>query len=85
MPLLNGVHWYPDASQPSGDQSQNLKVYKMRQTGEVFHTYEEYLQRLRLLHARQWSSQISGRKGLNYEEAAHEDKSVDALIAKARL
>ena len=57
----------------------------MRQTGEVFQTYEEYLQRLRLLHSKQWSSQISGRNGLNFEEAAHEESNVDALIAKARL
>ena len=57
----------------------------MRQTGEVFLTYEDYLQRLQLLRSKQWSSQISGRQGLNYEEAAHEDSNVDALVAKAKL
>lgn len=57
----------------------------MRQTGEVFNTYEEYLQRLHLLHSKQWTSKISGRNGLNYEEAIHEDSNVDSLLAKACL
>ncbi len=85
MPLLNGINWYPDTSRASDGTSRDSKVYRVRQTSEIFHSYEEYLQRIRLLQSRQWSSLVSGRHGLNYEEALHEDSSVEALVAKVNL
>lgn len=82
MPLLNGTCWYPSTHKPSDTSTHESKVFRVRQTGEIFQSYEEYIGRLRLLHSKRWTSQCSGRNGLNYEQALEEDDNVDDLIAK---
>ena len=82
MPLLNGTCWYPINQHPCEIPAKESKLFRVRQTGEVFDSYEDYTKRLRLLQSKNWTSQISGKNGLNYEEAIHEDTSIDALVAK---
>lgn len=85
MPLLNGKLWQPSHVQPSATLSQDSQVFRMGQTGEYFYTYEDYLERLRLLQSKQWGSLSTGKNGLNYQQALFEDCNADELTAKVCL
>lgn len=78
MPLLNQKPWIPTALAVPTGTSGSDKVFAVRQTGEVFVTYEEFAARLRLLQSRQWSS--NGKTGLNYEEAIREDRDAETWL-----
>lgn len=75
MPLLNNKPWVPTALQAPPGTGNDAKIYHVRQTKEIFTTYEAYTARLKLLQSKQWSS--NGKAGLNYEEAILEDKRAE--------
>ena len=82
MPLLNLKPWFPESQKP--DVLPDAKIYHVRQTGEVFATYEEYISRIILLTSRQWQS-TNGKTGLTYEQALREDELAQHLLEKVRL
>lgn len=72
MPFLDGKPWQPNAVQDPSQLSGKEKLYRAPQTGEVFDSYDLYLNHLRLLQSSRWTS-LKGTEGLNFSQASLED------------
>ncbi|PSC69056.1 DDT domain-containing protein [Micractinium conductrix] len=78
MPLLNRKPWQPAA--PPSDLSPEEQVWVMESTGEVFRSYEAFLQKKELYGQAVFSCRYSGKGSLTLEEAlAAEKKAVEGL------
>lgn len=53
----------------------NRQVYLINETGEWFTNYNEYIERLTLLQDKQYETELSGMKQLNYFEAIRDDET----------
>lgn len=82
MPLLNQKPWFPTSLKPPDGVKDTDKVFHLRQTGEIFDSYESYLSRVRLLQSKQWSA--GGKDGLNYEQALVEEQRAQELSNQVR-
>ena len=72
----------PPAGKTEGAKKENAKpkerppikeVFVMRITGEVFESYEDYLETLRSYLARKWTCRYTGTSGLTMEEALNSE------------
>jgi len=72
MVLLQKKLWQPEPLPTGYDDS--LDVWWLPTTREAFLRYTDYLERLRIVRSRIWSSLSSGKTNLTFEEAAHEDE-----------
>lgn len=81
MSVTNGICWYP-SNRVQDVRALDTKVFQVKETGEVFSSYEEYLARMRSLKGNHTASQGGGRNGLTLEKANREDGSTDVLVAK---
>ena len=82
MPLLNKREFVlgPTAPDPSKKQDE---VFVVRVTGEVVHSYEEYLAKMHLYLKPEWQDRFSGKGGLTYEAALGQEQK--ALIQLAQV
>ncbi|CAI0430906.1 unnamed protein product [Linum tenue] len=67
MPLLKKTP-FPLVEPPEDLEPKDL-VYQVRYTKEIFHDYQEYVNRINLYRQRIWTCKISGKANLTYEEA----------------
>ncbi len=72
MVLLQKKQWQPEPLPTGYDDS--LDVWWLPTTKEAFVRYQDYLDRLRIVRSRIWSSLSSGKTNLTFEEAVHEDE-----------
>ncbi|TFK57352.1 hypothetical protein OE88DRAFT_1730725 [Heliocybe sulcata] len=62
----------------------NKEVFYLRQTGEIFETYEEYASRMTFYKVKQFQCEVTGKSGLDYFQAL-ESEHQEARTMQARF
>ena len=84
MPFLDGRPWHPTGPLNGKSFSADCSLFRVSHTGEVFESYDQYIERLRLLQSHRWTS-LKGTSGLNFSQASMEDSQRKSFLLKASL
>ncbi|KAL4440713.1 hypothetical protein ABPG77_000422 [Micractinium sp. CCAP 211/92] len=79
MPLLHRRPYVPTA--PPADLDPEEQVFHIEATGEVFRSYETFLQKKDLYGQTVWACRYSGKGGMTFEEAQEAEKKAVAALA----
>ncbi|KAG0271064.1 hypothetical protein BGZ95_001189 [Linnemannia exigua] len=81
MPLLKRKAIKPVPTPSLDDFEENIPVYMMRFTNEIFTNYEDYINRYFFYKQKNWQCETTGKSGLTYEEALESEHKEKSMVA----
>ncbi|GJJ72255.1 hypothetical protein EMPS_04612 [Entomortierella parvispora] len=81
MPLLKRKAIKPVPPPNPNDFDENLPVFMMPFTNEIFTSYEDYLNRYMFYQQKTWQCETTGKSGLTYKQALESEHKEKSMVA----
>ena len=78
MPLFNKHPFVARA--PPINLKPDQTVFHVKESGEVFVSYEEYMQRKNHIKSKEWTCELTGSSGLSFSEARESENDARLML-----